>query len=44
LNASIPGVTIVKNKKEAEDVLKILKMNKNRVHAWDTETIDIDVK
>ena len=40
----IPGVTIVRTKKQAESVLKILKSIPDRVHAWDTETIDIEVK
>lgn len=44
LNAEIPGVTIVKNTKDAERVLKVLKSLPDRVHAWDTETIDIEVK
>ena len=38
------GTTIVRTKKEAQRVVKILQQYPNRIHAWDTETIGIDVK
>lgn len=38
------GVTIVRSKEDAERVVKVLEENKNRVVAWDTETLDIEVK
>lgn len=41
---SIPGVTIVRNEESAEKALRVLHQFPKRVHAWDTETIDIDVK
>lgn len=41
---NIPTVTIVRDKNHAHEVLNLLKKNKNRFHAWDTETIDIDIK
>jgi len=37
-------VTIVRDKKSAEKALSVLRSIPERVHAWDTETIDIDVK
>ena len=40
----IPGVTIVRTKEEANEALKVLKAFKDRIHAWDTETIDLDIK
>lgn len=40
----IPGVTIIRDEKEARRVIEILKTLKDRVHAWDTETIDLEVK
>jgi len=43
-NLKIPTVTIVRDKEHAKDVVNILKNNKNRFHAWDTETINIDLK
>ncbi|CAD8076713.1 unnamed protein product [Paramecium primaurelia] len=39
-----PGVTIVKNINDAKRVIDILNKYKKQPHAWDTETIDIDVK
>lgn len=44
VNLVTPGVTLVRTPKQAEEVLKILEKYKNRIHSWDTETIDIDVK
>ena len=38
------GTTIVRNKQQVEKVIKILKQYKNRIHAWDTETLGIDAK
>ena len=38
------GVTLVRDKKSAKKVLDILYKYKNRVHSWDTETIDLDIK
>lgn len=40
----IPGVTIIRDEKEARRVIEILKTLKDRVHAWDTETIDLEVR
>lgn len=42
--SGIPGVTIIRDEKEARRVIEILKTLKDRVHAWDTETIDLEVK
>lgn len=39
-----PGVTIVRDEESAERVLRVLKDLPDRVHAWDTETVDLDVK
>jgi DNA polymerase-1 len=39
-----PSVSIVRTKEHAEKVVKILKQLKNRFHAWDTETLEIDPK
>jgi DNA polymerase-1 len=41
---SIPSVSIVRTKEHAQNVVKILKKLKNRYHAWDTETLEIDPK
>ena len=38
------GTTLVRNKKDAKRVIKILRTLKDRIHAWDTETIGFDVK
>ena len=40
----IEGTTIVRTKEDAERVIRILEKAKDRIHAWDTETIDIDAK
>jgi DNA polymerase I len=40
----VPGVTIVRDEVSARKVVEILKTLKDRVHAWDTETIDLEVK
>lgn len=40
----IEGVTIVKTVADAKRVIDILYKYRDRPHAWDTETIDIDVK
>lgn len=38
------GTTVIRTKKEAKRVLKILNGLKDRIHAWDTETLGIQVK
>ena len=38
------GTTLVRTKADAKRVIGILKSYKDRIHAWDTETIGIDVK
>jgi len=38
------GTTIVRTKEQAKHALNVLKSHPNRIHAWDTETISIDVK
>lgn len=38
------GITMVRNKEDALRVVDILYQYKNRIHAWDTETIGIEVK
>jgi hypothetical protein len=38
------GTTLVRTKEDAKRVIEILKNYKDRIHAWDTETIGIDVK
>lgn len=38
------GTTLVRTKEEARKVIQILKTLDDRIHAWDTETIGIDVK
>lgn len=40
----IEGTTIVRNREDARRVIDILKSFPERVHAWDTETINIDAK
>ncbi len=40
----MPSVSIVRTKEHAQNVVKILKQLKNRYHAWDTETLEIDPK
>jgi DNA polymerase-1 len=41
---SIPGVTIVNSREKALKALDVLMSLEDRVHAWDTEVIDIEVK
>ena len=41
---NIPGITIVRDKASAQRALQVLKQFKHRVHAWDTETIDLNIK
>lgn len=43
-NLNIPTITIVRNKDQAKLVLKILKSHRDRFHAWDTETTEINLK
>ena len=43
-NLNIPTVTIVRNKDQARHVINILKSHRNRFHAWDTETTEIELK
>lgn len=40
----IPGVTIVRDEKGALEILEILKEYNEFPHAWDTETIDLEIK
>jgi DNA polymerase-1 len=41
---SLPGVTIVRTPEQAQAAIAVLSQFKDRVHAWDTETIGINVK
>ena len=41
---SIPGTTIVRSAPAAETALNVLRTHKDRIHAWDTETIGLEVK
>jgi DNA polymerase-1 len=41
---NIPGVTIVRTVEDAKRAISILYEYKDRVHAWDTETVDLEVK
>jgi len=43
-NLKIDGTTIVRNLKDANRVVSVLKAYPDRVAAWDTETIGIDPK
>ena len=43
-NLNLPGCTIVRTVEDARRVIKILRQFPERVHAWDTETINIDAK
>ena len=43
-NLVIPGTTIVRTPTQALHAISILKLHRDRVHAWDTETIGIDAK
>ena len=43
-NLSIPGVTIVRDSASAARALECLYKYKDRVHAWDTETVGVDIK
>lgn len=43
-NLVIEGTTIVRTREDAKKAVKILMKLKDRVHAWDTETINIDPK
>ncbi len=43
-NLRIEGTTIVRSRDEAKRVIEILKSVPDRIHAWDTETINIDAK
>ena len=38
------GTTVIRTKKEAKRVIGILYGLKDRIHAWDTETIGVNVK
>jgi hypothetical protein len=40
----IEGTTIVRTREDARRVVQILKSVPDRIHAWDTETIEIDAK
>lgn len=39
-----PGITVVRTKQDALKVLDVLYKCKDKVHAWDTETIDLEIK
>lgn len=41
---SIEGTTIIRTKEDARKAVEILKQVKDRVVAWDTETIGLEVK
>ena len=43
-NLNLPGITIVRDKKSAEIALEVQYKFRNRVHSWDTEVIDIEIK
>jgi hypothetical protein len=43
-NLKIEGTTIIRTRQDAKKVIEILKLVPERVHAWDTETINIDAK
>jgi hypothetical protein len=43
-NLKIEGTTIIRTRQDAKRVVEILKSVPERVHAWDTETINIDAK
>ena len=40
----IEGTTIVRTREDARRVVSVLKSVPERIHAWDTETINIDAK
>jgi DNA polymerase-1 len=40
----IEGTTIVRTREDARRVVSVLKSVPDRIHAWDTETINIDAK
>lgn len=40
----VQGVTIVRDKESARRVLEVLSTLREREHAWDTETVDLEVK
>lgn len=41
---NVPGVTIIRTVADAKRAIKILYEFRDRVHAWDTETVDLEVK
>ncbi len=43
-NLNIEGTTIVRSVEDARRIIKILRSLPDRIHAWDTETINIDAK
>jgi hypothetical protein len=43
-NLKIEGTSIIRTRQDAKRVVEILKSVPERVHAWDTETINIDAK
>lgn len=43
-NLKIEGTTIIRNREDAKRIVDILKTLPDRIHAWDTETINIDPK
>jgi len=40
----LPGITIVRSEEQAKRALEVLLRHSNRIHAWDTETIGLEVK
>ena len=40
----LPGITIVRDQDQAKRALEVLLRHADRIHAWDTETIGLEVK
>lgn len=40
----IPSVSVIRTREDAREVVRILEAHSDRYHAWDTETIGIEVK
>ena len=40
----IDGINIIRTSSQVGKVLEILDQNRDRIHCWDTETVDIQVK
>lgn len=43
-NLKIEGTNIVRTEKQALEIIKILEDHEDRMHSWDTEVIDLDIK